>query len=926
MYATSSRILLIAVIVLLSTIQASTVHPSTAVTSLSAEPGDGSLLFIENVGQFNERARFQVRGIPGTIWVTEDALWITRIAALERTDVQTHQRADLQLAYLKLSFPGADLSPNSKRRPHLEPFGPSETLINYYLGQDPANWYSEVPVWHGVRYVDLYPGVDLEVTGESGQLAWQLVGKAGCQVDLSEVTLRVEGADDLTVDDNAVHMSAAASDITLPLLTVYGGAPENQPAIARVTGTTFDIVAPFSPNPLIPPSSASQDNPGALLASMFIGGDNFDGAQAITLDKDGAIYATGYSGSTDTYWPQSPGVYAWDDVAPQDGHVGPIFVAKFGADLSDRNYMTFVGDEYQDYNSGITEKGTDIAVDGKGNVYITGQTMSLDEFPVTSGAFDTDLNNGVDENCPIGRTDRPCPDAFVVKLNASGQLDYATYLGGSYLYLPGGSENYGGSDYGVAIGVDKNNHVYIFGETNSQDFPTTSGAFDRTFSYEPIGLNTDIFVVKLDPAGNGDADLLYGTYLGSGFVNSAGDMVVDDDGIVHATGSVEGRATIVNGPKIDFPTTPGAYPRTSQCLAYNCSDLFFFKLNPIGQGQDDLLYGTLFGGTAPGSEYFEVEGGLGVARDESGAVYLVGETETPDYPTTPGAFMADYPGGTESAVVSKLDPAGNGADDLVYSTYLGGVYADHGAAVTVDGNGYVYVMGQTNSDNFPVTSDAYDATHNGTQDAFVTCLNPAESDQNTLVYSTYFGGSDAEYSEDIALAEVGIVYVTGSTSSWADFPITSGAYDTSFGGLYDGFVSSLAAPPTADLSASTKTVDPDEATAGQVVTFTARLVNNGDLGTDVAFTDTLPSTLLLQSSPSASSGSAPTVSDQTLTWSGTVTHRATVTITYATLLTSTTSITPTAVNKAYIDDGVGNVYVRRAFVNGHEVFLPVILK
>jgi len=930
MHAKISRILLIAVVVFLSAIDAPTAQPSSAATP-SAGPGYGSLLFVENVGQFDERARFQVRGGPGTLWLAEDALWLT---LAEHTAVQPRQRAtslhadlqpaNLKLASVKLSF--VDANPH----PRIEPFNRLDSMVHYYRGSDPSQWHTNAPVWGGVRYVDLYPGLNLEITGEGGRLAWRLVCRADCASTLQQTRLRVEGSEAVTVQDGCLNLTTAVGDLALPLLTVEDGAPESQPMVAQLDDDAFEVVVPLSvsshpwpPHLLLAP----QDNPGGLLASMFIGGDDLDGARAITVDGEGAVYVTGFSGSTDTYWPQSPGVYDVADIAPHGAHTGPIFVAKFSADLGARSYMTFVGDEFQDNSTGITERGNGIVVDDVGNVYVTGQTMSLDEFPVTDGAFDADLNDGVDENCPTGRTDRPCPDAFVVKLNASGWLEYATYLGGSYIYAPGNTENWGGNDYGVAIGVDKHHHVYVFGETNSQDFPTTPGAFDREFSYVDIGLNPDIFVVKLDPAGNGSADLLYGTYLGSGFVNSAGDMVVDEDGIVYATGHVEGRGDFVVEPKIDFPTTPGAYPRSSQCLARTCSDLFFFKLNPAGQGEDDLLYGTFFGGTAPGSEFYEIEGGSGIALDQSGAVYIVGKTETQDYPTTSGAYMEHYPGGGTAALVSKLNPAGNGADDMVYSTYLGGVSYDEGASVAVDKNGHVYVTGETYSNNFPVTRDAYDSTHNGKADVFVTRLNPAESGAGALAHSTYFGGFDTESGAELALAETGTVYVTGSTNSWFDFPITPDAYDTSFGGYYDGFVSKLTtSPPFPDLSSSQKTVAPDTAAAGQVVTFTVQLVNSGVLSATVAVTDTLPAALIPRGAPSASSGPSPVVAGQTLTWVGSVLTETTVTLTYAAELTSTSALTPTAVNEAQIDDGVGNVYTRRAFVNGHSVFLPLVLR
>ena len=126
------------------------------------------LMFIENVGQFDEHARFQVRSGNGDLWLTEGALWITVIEQTNEVAAEREREAPLHLrapapesrrsANLKLSFPGAN------PRPRLEPFDRLHTRVSYFIGDNPAQWHADVPVWGGVRYVDLYPGVDLEVT------------------------------------------------------------------------------------------------------------------------------------------------------------------------------------------------------------------------------------------------------------------------------------------------------------------------------------------------------------------------------------------------------------------------------------------------------------------------------------------------------------------------------------------------------------------------------------------------------------------------------------------------------------------------------------------------------------------------------------------------------------------------------------------
>jgi len=181
-----------------------------------------------------------------------------------------------------------------------------------------------------------------------------------------------------------------------------------------------------------------------------------------------------------------------------------------------------------------------------------------------------------------------------------------------------------------------------------------------------------------------------------------------------------------------------------------------------------------------------------IAVDSAGAIDVIGDTGSADFPTTAGAFDTGYNGGGGDAFVTKLNPAGS---DLAYSTYLGGSDIDVGWSIAVDSAGTRYVTGYTNSADFPTTAGAFDTSFNGGGifgDAFVTKLNPGGSD---LAYSTYLGGSDDDIGRGIAIDSAGAAYLTGDTES-GDFPATAGAFDTSFNdtGRYfvgDAFVTKL---------------------------------------------------------------------------------------------------------------------------------------
>jgi hypothetical protein len=390
-------------------------------------------------------------------------------------------------------------------------------------------------------------------------------------------------------------------------------------------------------------------------------------------------------------------------------------------------YSTYLGGS----GASVGEGGEGIAVDGAGSAYVTGTAVSAD-FPTTAGAAQTTHAGGF-------------ADAYVTKLNASGSgLVFSTYLGGS------------GQDTGNGIAVDVAGIAYVTGVTNSTDFPTTAGAAQTTNAG-----NGDAFVTKLDATGSG---LAYSTYLGGSDGDGGNGIAVDAAGSAYVTGET--------GQTTDFPTTAGAL----QTAPAGSSDGFVTKLDATGSG---LVYSTYLGG---GAADFVFD----IAVDAAGSAYVTGGT-TGDFPTTAGALQTNYAGGAFDAFVTKLNATGSG---LVFSTYLGGgteVGSDIGFGIAVDGAGRAYVMGRTESPDFPTTAGALQMAPAGRSDAFVTKLDATGSG---LVFSTCLGGSEVEFSGDIALDDGGSAYVTGQTQS-TDFPTTPGAAQTTHAGDFDAFVTKL---------------------------------------------------------------------------------------------------------------------------------------
>jgi len=352
---------------------------------------------------------------------------------------------------------------------------------------------------------------------------------------------------------------------------------------------------------------------------------------------------------------------------------------------------------------GNIEQSGGIAVDTAGNVYVTGETWSTD-FP-TANPFQPAMASG--------------PDAFVSKLNAAGSaLIYSTYLGG------------GDIEESDGIAVDASGNAYVVGSTQSTNFPTAN-ALQPTNGY-----GYDIFVSKLNAAGS---SLIYSTYLGGNNWEMSPAIAIDGSGNVYVTGLTY---------SMDFPTINPLQPSNG-----GLSDAFVSKLNAAGSA---LIYSTFFGGGA-------YDAGTGIAVDPAGNAYVTGHTRSTDFPIA-NPLQATNAGATDT-FVSKLNAAGS---TLVYSTYLGGTEWENPSTIALDADGNAYVAGDSLSTNFP-TVDPLQPVNPGTNEIVVSKLNPEGS---ALLYSTYFGGDNADQAESIAVDASGNAYVVGVTYS-TNFPVVS---------------------------------------------------------------------------------------------------------------------------------------------------------
>lgn len=335
------------------------------------------------------------------------------------------------------------------------------------------------------------------------------------------------------------------------------------------------------------------------------------------------------------------------------------------------------------------------------------------------------------------------------------ELVYSTFLGGS----GGRTSGYGATDTITDVQVHSNGYIYVTGSTRSYEYPTTPGSFKPTLDYTTYGV-VALSVIK--PSGDGKSDLVYSTYLGSGFTNSGKALTVGSDG----------KAYIVGTTRVDsFPTTPQAFDPS---FGGGC-DGFLTIIDPQGNGPSDLVYSTFIGGSGE-------DEALGVDIDSIGRVHVTGYTKSADFPHTPGAYDETYNGTTEEdAFYLVINPASEGSSDLVYSTFLGNSGIDRASDVAVDGNNRAYISGYTESALFPTVDGSYDVSHNGSSDIFMVRINPVGEGASDLQYATLLGGSsdDTASGHNLALSRTDNVYLFCSSSS-DNVPTTAGAYDKTY--------------------------------------------------------------------------------------------------------------------------------------------------
>jgi Beta-propeller repeat len=663
--------------------------------------------FVENRGQTDPSVRYYALGDGYAFYMTPSEVMLTF----------ANQDDGVALA---LQFLGSNRG--------VEPQGAARTagVINHLRGSDSSEWHTQIPQFRDVVYPDLWRGIDLQLREQSGVLKYEFHVQPGASP--SDIRLAYDGADALGLSSagglqistpigiledsvplsyqtvGGVQQQVPSSyvlgdgdgfsfavgdyrrdhelviDPGVQYATFLGGSSDEKPASIAVDAGGNAYIGGTTQSPNFPTTTGAFDRTGAaqnfadafvtklnpagtaLVYSTFVGGSDMEFANGLAIDSSGSAYVTGQTKSSN--YPTTGGAFDRSLNIPANcprcaTDNTDNFVFKLNASGSALAYSTYLGGTEYDAARGIS-------VDGGGNAYVTGETLSGD-YPTTAGAFD--------------RTRAGEYDMFLTKLNSTGSaLAYSTFIGGAAV------------DNGDHVALDSGNNAYVVGGTSSTDFPTTPNAFDTTHNGAFDGT-----VTKVNAAGSA---LVYSTFLGGSDFDGGAAVTVDGTGSAYVVGGT---------PSANFPVTPASYDTT-----FNNGDAYVTKFNPAGSA---LAYSTFIGGSS-----FESIGSI--ALDPAGNAWLGGGTSSADFPVTANATDATI-NGVGDATISQLNATGSA---LLFSTFLGGSQSEGSYDIARDPTGDVYVTGSTFSQDFPVTVGAFDRVWNGDQlifwgDAFVAKID-----------------------------------------------------------------------------------------------------------------------------------------------------------------------------------------------------------
>lgn len=676
----------------------------------TTKENQNSKFFIENKGQWDDRALFLSKMQNLNFWITPNGV-VYDYYRIEKNEKKFNDDLTPNENYGSITKHYGHIVfskfLNSNPNPIVEKNDIKETYHNYFIGDDQTKWKTNVPLFSNIVLKNIYQGIDVSYFYQEDNVRHDFI--IAPNANPYQIKYKFEGQQKLSITGNGdliVHTSLGEI-VHTKLFAFQEIGNAKQPVDCKFVIEQDNIVRFELGN--YDKNKTLIIDPVVRTFSSYLGSTSTDYAQSTTIDLSGFVYITGYTLSS--AFPVTAGAYQTIISTTPDA-----FVTKMNATGSALVFSTFLGGNGDD-------RAVAIKVDANSTIYLAGYTTSTN-YPVTTGAFRTTNSGG--------------NDVFATRLSAAGNsLLQSTYIGGSSTELA----------YGMTI--DNSGSMYITGYTASTNYPVSVGAFRTTNS----GGN-DVFLTKLNPGGQ---TLAYSTYIGGSSTDIAYGVEIDQFGAAYVTGYTA---------STNYPVTAGAYhtvytatdpfltkfnstgtaliystlmPGNSTDIAwgiavdnqqqativgytfstlnfplvnafrttYLSGEAFMTKFNSSGNG---LIFSTYFGGNS--SDYF-----YDVVVDIEGLLYAAGYVSSTDITVTFDAAQPFSGGGTEGILV-QVSPTGA----LRYSTYIGGSSTDQAywyQCMDINQVNEVAVAGYTFSTNFPVSATAYQRVASSTPDGFI---------------------------------------------------------------------------------------------------------------------------------------------------------------------------------------------------------------
>jgi len=670
--------------------------------------------------------------------------------------------------------------------------------VNYFIGNDPKKWQTDVPTYAQVKYAEVYPGVDLVFYGNQRRLEYDFIVAPGA--DPSVIALKVDGARKMRVNAHGdLVLSVVGGEVKLQRPIIYqkvkGRRREISGKYALAAGhrVTFSVAKYDRSEPLVLDP--------VLNYSTYLGGNSDDMAAGIAVDSNGNAFIAGTTFSTT--FPTTSNAYIPEPLATNGGTSFATFVSELNPAGTQLLYSTYLA------GSTPGEFAFGIAVDPSDKIYVTGFTLSPD-FP-TSNSTNPSFIPGFKLSPNAGNVNGT---SFLAKFDPTQTTGAKSFVYSSYI----GGTNGTSGELGHSVAVaDSSGVVYVAGFTDSTagvglaNFPVVNG-FQTALSTA----NGNAFLAKIDTTTS--AAPVYSTYLGGNDANSAAaGLGFGDAAFGVAVDSSSNAYLIGQTTSTDFSTFSTVNPALKGFdLTYPAGNttntVFVSRIDTTKTAGTSLAYLTYLGGAAP-----DFGDSIALGPAPNNLAYVTGQTNSSSFPIfpvpgpgVPGPFQTTK-GAGGVAFVSLIDTTTSANPS--YSTFLGGTGGDEGLGIRVDAQGNAYIAGKTQSRDFPLSQGAFQpaiaaiATGSG----FVSEISPSGNSQKDLVYSSFFGGdgsaSGFDQAAGIAIDSSNNVYITGQTFSTASsFPVfppstaATPAFQTSLNGTSDAFIAKLTLIPTMTVS------------------------------------------------------------------------------------------------------------------------------